>query len=211
MADLSVDARAIRRSVERRQIRSVYHFTPMSQVPGILQHGGIHPRLVLRQLGVNFSDDARRWSRVNDQRKSEELSAYVAVSVARPWGMMQNEPDCVVFAVNRDVLWRAGTAFIGRWSWHDEIRGIADVDGHGSVEHFDAMFDNEYSNWPVPLPGEVLLRGSIDLADVVCIYVRDEGHEGRLRALVAEARIRYSGPKLRLEQAAWIFGGGRTE
>ena len=194
----------IETSARRRQIQRVYHFTPLAQVSSILEHGGIHPRTVLRARGISFNDDPNRWS--NNQKKAEELASYVAVSIARPWGMMQNEPQCVVFGIDPCQLWREHTAFLGAWSSENTIRGISDVEAREGIEHFDAMFDNEHAQWPAELPGEILVRGSIGLEDILRLYVRDEDHERSLRRAVEAAKIRYSGPTIRLEQASWIFG-----
>lgn len=200
----AAEARAIEASVRRRGITQIFHFTPLSQVPRILAHGGIHPRNVLRARGIVFNDDHRRWSA--EARKSEELAQYVATGIARPWGMMQHEPNCVVFGLNAQLLWRSGTSFLGGWSSRNEIAGIADVRARQTAGHFDAMFDNPTSAFPAPLPGEVLLDGSVPLQQVVAVYAKDEAHRQLIQATVREAQIAYRGPTLRLQVASWIYG-----
>ena len=158
----AAEAAEIRASAQRRRLESVRHYSPLSQVASVLDHGGIHPRRWLRALGVTFNDDWRRWA--STREKSEELVDYTAVSVISPWGMMKDDPDCVVFAIAKRQLWRKGTAFIGGWSSTRDIRGRADVEAREGVEAFDSMFDNPSSNWPAPIPGEILVRGSIPLS-----------------------------------------------
>jgi hypothetical protein len=176
----------------------------MAQVPNILQFGGLHPRTVLRERGIPFSDDPDRWS--NDAGKAEDLAPYLAAGIARPWGMMKDDPTCVVFGLRRRLLWRPGTAFLGDWSSRGEIKGLADVHARRSVEHFDAMFDNANSNFPAPLPGEVLLEGSVGLEDVLVLYARSEEHSSQLINLVDTADFVYDGPDFPIEVAGWVFG-----
>lgn len=202
----SADATAIEASVRRRGIREIYHFTRLEHVPSIFGNAGLHPRTELRARGVEFNDDPSRWS--NDLRKAKELSGYLATSIARPWGMMRDEPDCVVFSLNPRLLWRDGSAFIGGWSSSNEIRGVADLHSRERVEQFDAMFDNPNSGWPAPLPGEVLIRGSIALDEVVRLYARDVAHAGRIKATLDAANLNYHGPTLQLQVAAWIYPRG---
>lgn len=200
----SADAEQIEASVIRRDIPRVYHFTPLQQVAGILEHGGIHPRGILRSLGVSFNDDSTRWS--PSRQKSEELAGYVAVGVARAWGMMQREPDCVVFGLDRRLLWRLGTSFIGFWSSSNEISGLEDVRARQTIDYFNEMFDNPTSSFPAPPPGECLVEGSIPLTEITALYVRDAEHGQRVRNAVAAAHISYTGPTIKLVEAAWIFG-----
>lgn len=180
----------------------MYHYAPLSQVPGIVQYGGIHPRAVLREHGIEFNDDPSRWS--NDYRKAEALTDYVAVGVARPWGMMQHDPDCVVFGIHSDVLLRDGTAFIGVWSSRGEIRGLRDVEAHEGSASFDAMFDNATSNWPSDLPGEVLIRGTIRPADITHLYVRSQAHLDRVQDGLHRSGVR-NRPPYGARVAAWVF------
>lgn len=195
---LSADADAIRESIRRRGLTEVYHYAPLSQVPGIVQHGGIHPRAVLRERRIEFNDDPSRWS--NDYGKAEALTDYVAVGVARPWGMMQHEPDCVVFGIRSDVLLRDGTAFMGAWSSRGEIRGLSDVEEHEGIASFNAMFDNATSNWPSELPGEILIKGTLRPQDITHLYVRSQTHLDRVRDGLRRSGVRNRppyGPALR--------------
>ena len=132
MFEPSAEARGIQASARRRRIQQIYHFTPLAQVAGILANGGIHPRTVLRARGIDFKDEPSRWS--NNYQKAEELAPYVAAGIARPWGMMQNEPECVVFGLNPRQLWRSGTSFLGDWSSRAEIRGVEDVRSREGLE-----------------------------------------------------------------------------
>lgn len=162
----------------------MYHYAPLSQVPGIVQHGGIHPRAVLRERRIEFNDDPSRWS--NDYAKAEALTDYVAVGVARPWGMMQHDPDCVVFGIRSDVLLRDGTAFMGVWSSSGEIRGLSDVEAHEGTASFNAMFDNATSTWPSELPGEILIKGTLRPQDIT--HVRSQVHLDRVRDVLRRKR-----------------------
>jgi hypothetical protein len=176
----------------------------MAQVPNLLRFGGIHPRTVLRERRIPFNDDPNRWS--NQTRKAEELTPYVAAGIARPWGMMKDDPTCVVVALKSRLLWREGTAFMGDWSSRNEIRGIDDVRSRCDITDFDAMFDNPNSNFPAPLPGEVLILGSIDLDEISGIYVRSAEHSVRLIAMVDAGDWTYDGPAIDVTIAPWIFG-----
>ena len=201
----AAEAAEIRASAQRRRLESVRHYSPLSQVASVLDHGGIHPRRWLRALGVTFNDDWRRWA--STREKSEELVDYTAVSVISPWGMMKDDPDCVVFAIAKRQLWRKGTAFIGGWSSTRDIRGRADVEAREGVEAFDSMFDNPSSNWPAPIPGEILVRGSIPLSDCGLVYVRSQEHLAQLRAAVRESGINYRGPSMKARIDRKIFHG----
>lgn len=170
----------------------------------ILANGGIHPRTILRGRNIPFKDDPGRWS--PDGRKAEELAPYVAMGIKRPWGMMQHEPDCVVFGIQARQLWRRGTAFIGEWSSSGTITGAADVRAREGIAHFDAMFDNPNSDFPAPPPGEILIHGSVGLEDVTWLYVRDKEHGQRVQAVVRTANIAYSGPSIKLNASPRIFG-----
>ena len=185
-------------SIRRRRLVEVYHYTPMSQVPGILEHRGIHPRSVLRARGVAFRDDPLRWS--NRLEKAEALANYVATGIIRPWGMMQDDPDCVVFGIKSEILMRAGTAFMGGWSSRGDILDLADVEAQTGIANFEAMFDNPTTNWPSPIPGEVLVRGSISDADITGLYVRSRDHLDRVNATCVGAGVTSRppyGPRIR--------------
>lgn len=169
----------------------MYHYTPIEQVPGIIRHGGIHPRSVLRERGIRFNDDYGRWS--NRREKAEALVDYVAVGVLRPWGMMR-EPDCVVFSIDSEVLLRARVAFMGGWSSRDEIGNIADVRAREGIASFDAMFDNPTTSWPSPVPGEVLVWGSIQEKDITCLYVRNEQHLEEVRQVLRRNNVQRRPP-----------------
>ena len=192
--DESPDAEAIRGSVDRRQIDEVYHYSPLSQVPGILAFGGIHPRVELRRRGIAFDDDPGRWS--NDRLKSEQLAPYIAVGIARPWGMMQRDPTCVVFGINTSVLLRRGTCFIGTWSSSGTIGGRNHVRTKRGIESFDVMFDNRYSNFPTPLPGEILIEGSIPLSEITRMYVRSHEHFCLVRNELLKSNYDFSGVRI---------------
>ena len=202
---LSADADAIRASIQRRQLREVYHYTPIGQVPGIVQHGGIYPRDVLRRRGIPFNDDPSRWS--NRVEKAEAMTGYVAVSIARPWGMMQHEPDCVVFGIGSDVLLRVGTAFMGAWSSRREIQNLDDVIAREGIESFDAMFDNPTTNWQSELLGEILVKGTILREDISRLYVRSQDHLVHVNRVCAEAGVQ-ARPPYGTQIASWIFGRG---
>ena len=189
---LSADAVAIRSSIHQRQLREVYHYTPIAQVPGIVQYCGIHPRAVLRERGIQFNDDSTRWS--NRLEKAEALAGYVAVSIVRPWGMMQHDLDCVVFGIKASILLRVGTAFMGDWSSRGEIRDLRDVEDREGAARFDDMFDNSTSSWPSPIPGEVLVRGSINESEVAHLYVRSKQHLERVRQILRENNVRKHPP-----------------
>ncbi|MDE2696865.1 MAG: hypothetical protein OXH97_10190 [Chloroflexota bacterium] len=170
----------------------MYHYSPLSQVPGILKHRGIHPREVLRARGIEFRDDPLRWS--NRPQKAEALAGYVAIGVIRPWGMMQHDTDCVVFGIKSDILMRDGTAFIGDWSSSGDIRDLTDVDEKTGVASFDAMFDNPTTNWPSPIPGEVLIRGTISDSDVTYLYVRSQDHLDKVNRACVDAGVTLQPP-----------------
>lgn len=199
---LSADAATIKASIRRRQLHEVYHYTPIAQVPGIMQHGGIHPRVVLREQGIPFNDDPARWSNIPE--KAEALTGYVAVGVIRPWGMMNKDPDCVVFGIKADVLLRAGTAFIGGWSSRDEIRDLRDVEAREGIAGFNAMFDNPSTPWPSPIPGEVLVRGTIHEGDIAKLYVRDRKHLERVRQVLRASSVEKA-PPYRTEVSPRLF------
>ena len=203
----SPEAAFVMESVNRRGITEFFHFTPIEAVPSILAHEGIHPRTVLRERGIPFDDDPGRWS--NDLRKAAELEPYVATGIARPWGMMKDYPDCVVFSLKPRLLWRLGTSFIGVWSSSSEIQGIADVEARERAAAFDAMFDNPAAAFPAPLPGEVLVRGTIGLHDVKEVVARDQDHAHRIREVVKEAHIRYHGPRMTLSVKPYIYPARR--
>lgn len=196
---------AIRASVARRRIREIYHFTPFDQVPSILEHVGIHPRSVLRARGIPFNDDPLRWS--NNPRKAEELIGYVSAGIARAWGMMQYHRDCVVFGIGARQLWREGTAFLGAWSSRGEISGVEDVRAREAARCFDEMFDNPNTAFPSPVPGEVLICGSVGLGEVTCVYFRSHEHQQRVVQRIRSAGISsYRGPSLQARIAPSIYG-----
>lgn len=132
------------------------------------------------------------------------MTDYVAVGVARPWGMMQHEPDCVVFGIRSDVLLRDGTAFMGVWSSGGEIRGLSDVEAHEGIASFNAMFDNATSNWPSKLPGEILIRGTLRPQDIMHLYVRSQTHLRHVRDGLRRSGVR-NRPPYSARVAAWIF------
>ena len=189
---LSADADAIRESIRWRRLTEVYHYAPLSQVPGIVQHGGIHPRAVLRERGILFRDAPQRWS--NMREKAEALTDYIAIGVRPPWGMMKDDPECVVFGVHPDVLLRDGTAFMGNWSSRGEIRGLRDVEAHEGITSFNAMFDNHTTKWPSPIPGEVLIKGTIRPEDITALYVRSQEHLARVNNECAMAGVSEQAP-----------------
>ena len=156
-----------------------------------------------------FNDDPSRWS--NDPVKAEELVDYVSVSIARAWGMMQHHSDCLVFGIGARQLWREGTAFLGYWSSAGRFRGLDDVRAHEAAQCFDDMFDNPNAAFPSPVPGEVLIRGSIGLEDVTCVYFRSDEHRRRVVEAIRSSGIRYHGPRLTTRIAPYIYGRQRDE
>ena len=187
----SADAQAIRASVQRRGIHEVYHYSPLSQMPGILAFGGIHSRVELRRRGIAFNDDPSRWS--NDPVKAQDLASFVAVGVFRPYGMMKRDPWCVVFGISTSVLFRPDTCFIGTWSSSGTIGGRNHVRTKRGIASFDAMFDNPYSSFPTPQPGEILIEGSINLSEITSMYVKSDDHFRMAKREISQSSYDFSG------------------
>lgn len=165
------DAQAIENSVGQRSTSCIWHLTWLSQLVGILRLGGLLSRRRLDSLGIPYGMSG--WG---SEEKAEEMKDYICCSVKPPWGMAKNKSEAkALIPLQRHLLWWKGTLFCGKWSSFGDVSFSQLLNNH-TVKEFDLMFQNKYTNYPSPAPGEVLIPEYVSADEFLqCIYFFNDG------------------------------------
>ena len=183
------DAEAIRSSVERRQISTLWHVSRLSQLKSIFESGGLQSRAKMDASSIDYQESS--WGTYG---KAEEMKDYICCALVRPWGMSrQNPEDKVLIRCHPSLLWRTGTLFSPHWSSANDIT-LAKLLKRNPVEAFESLFDNPTTNFPSPHSAEVLIPNSIS-TKYFLPYLDFYDDESRLRALDEIGHIRFSNGK----------------
>lgn len=131
------DAAAIRKFVQARGIEALVHFTRVTNVPGILEHGLLGRETLVRR-GLQ--------SRSNDNYRYDGAPDAVCASVSFPnykmfYALQKRNPDAdwAVLRINPAVLWEQPCAFCTSNAAASTVTSIPLVDRMG-LAALEAMF-----------------------------------------------------------------------
>lgn len=161
------DAQRIRASVERREIKGIYHYTAITNLPSIIREEGLLSRAEMDARGIVYVGHG--WGRPG---KEQELEDYVCCSFVPHWGMLRKETEPQgVLELSPDLIWRKGTIFCPDNSASNEFN-LDMLRDNNTVETFDAMFNSPDISFPTPYQCEVLGYREISLKHLRAIHFR---------------------------------------
>jgi len=152
------DAQRIQASVQRREVKAIYHYTAITNLPSILREGGLLSRDQMNAKGILYLGHG--WGRPG---KEQELEDYICCGFVPHWGMLRKEREPqAVLELTPDLIWRHGTIFCPGNSASNEFN-LEMLRDMNTVEAFDAMFDNPDTSFPIPYQCEVMVYRKIPL------------------------------------------------
>ena len=189
MPNAQAKAQAIRRSVERRQITTLWHVSRLSQLESIFTSGGLHSRRKMDALSIHYQESS--WGTYG---KAEDMKDYICCALVRPWGMSRQDPEeKVMIRCHPRLLWRTGTLFSPDWSSNNDIT-LTQLLKRNPITAFESMFDNPTTYFPSPPSVEVLIPHSISTKFFLpSLDFYDD--DSRNRALEEIGTIRFSNGK----------------
>jgi hypothetical protein len=168
----------------------IYHYTDIrTSLPSILKAGGLLSRAEMDAREVKYVGHG--WGRPG---KELELEDFICCSLVPNWGMLRKETEPqAVLELQTDLIWREGTLFCPGNSAYNAF-SLDNLRDKNTVEAFDAMFDNPYSDFPNPYDCEVMVYRSISLDNLRVIHFQTEGARDQgvaiIREVLSDQRIR---------------------
>ncbi|MDP2820498.1 MAG: DarT ssDNA thymidine ADP-ribosyltransferase family protein [Polaromonas sp.] len=172
----------IERFVSQRGINSLFHFTRVENVAGILSRG-LLGRRQLEALNAEYV--------ANDQYRYDRIEDAVCVSITFPnykmfYPYRSSNPgtDWAVLQLKPEILWREDCIFCRRNAAEREIAQQTITQRSGSLALQQLFKDmpgfptrlttDVPSNYPTHPQAEVLVRGTIRMTDIVEVFLDSE-------------------------------------
>jgi hypothetical protein len=179
------DAVEIARSVQRRDIRAISHYTHIRSLALVLGHG-ILSRAEMDKRGICYQRPPTTWG---NEAKAAEFANYICCGITRPWAMMGKEEDpLAVVCLNPRLLWREGTIFSAEHAGWAHVH-LADIEHQGTADDFDALFASSTDGLPSPTWADVLVYRIIPLADFYRVYFATDDERKLARDLCASVQL----------------------
>jgi hypothetical protein len=162
------------RSIKRRQIKLLYHFTPIENLINIVKIGSLLSRRQLHKKNITYNHNS--WGSAEKEALLSPL--YICLSFTGQWALLKKkmyelEFPPVILSICPRPIWYKGTCFSPINSASSTIVSC-ELQSWTELKHFDSLFGAEISNWPIDSQAEVLVKDYIPLQDVVNITFFDK-------------------------------------
>jgi hypothetical protein len=151
--------------ISHRKIIAFYHYTPLKNLPQILNASGIYSRHQARLRDIKPAE-IHGWG-----DKWKELEDYICLSLVKPtWLLEKSKEPFIALAIKPEVAGYKGTVFSNRSSASIQVdAGI--LKSQETLDEFDSLFKDEPGNIPRYPLSEILVEDFIPLRDVLAIYL----------------------------------------
>jgi hypothetical protein len=156
-----------RACLARHQRREVYHWTPASALPSILEHG-ILCRRELEARNIVYVPHS-----YGTYGKDEEFAGHVCVSFQPQKGMMRAETGPVAVIEMRSILVAMEGTFYSPVNSARNDYDFSDLSTRTSAEDLDALFQSPTSWWLIDWQAEVWLPVSVPPDRIVAVNFRN--------------------------------------
>lgn len=152
------EADSIKRELARRGVGLVYHWTLASQIPSILEHGLLCPRL-LQERGITY--EAHGYGAAG---KDVQFADYVCMSFLPHWGMMSRASGPVAIIEMTGVVLTIDETFYCPGNTARNDYDFDEVSNWTEQEHLEALFEDENTYRVRDIQAEVWVPEGVPVA-----------------------------------------------
>lgn len=151
--------------ITRRKLTQVYHYTPIKNLPQILNAQGVYSRHQARLRNIQ-PIETHGWG-----NKFYDLEDYICLSFVPPrWLLDKEENQFAALTVSPQVIGYQGTIFSQRSSASIEVDTTV-LKATDTADEFDALFPDANGMNPKNPLSEILVTDFIPLHDIQAIYL----------------------------------------
>lgn len=190
----------IKKFVQDLDIPYLVHFTHISNLESIFEHG---------LLSRDAVDEEIKGAVINDTDRYDKRTYTVSTSVAHPNDLMfykyrDVDEDWVVIAIKRRVLWRNVCIFFkhnaadGTMSClkDDEVKGVEALRAlYEELDGFDSRQDQGLLPYdPTDRQAEVLIEGGVEPCDFLGVFVSNRMVKKKCKDLLGDVKVNINQP-----------------